>query len=116
MSDQRTENGDSGHRFKFFVYGGILGSLTALLLAPRSGRETRKMLADTTHDGIEKVERGIRGAKETIKEKRESLQSDAAGLLDKAKNLTRHEKETIMAAIEAGRNAYQEEKRAHENK
>jgi gas vesicle protein len=115
MSDQRTENGASDHRFRFFVYGGILGTLATLLLAPKSGRETREMLADKAHEGKETVERGIRQAQETIKEKKENLQADAVDLLDKAKNLTRREKETIMAAIEAGRNAYREEKRAHEH-
>jgi gas vesicle protein len=115
MSEERVENGGSDHRFRFFLYGGIVGTLAALLLAPKSGRETREMIADKAHEGKETVERGIRQVQETVKEKRENLQADAADLLNKAKNLTRREKETIMAAIEAGRNAYREEKKAHEH-
>jgi gas vesicle protein len=108
------ENGGSDHRFRFFVYGGILGTLAMLLLAPKSGKETREMLVDKAQEGKETVERGIRRAQETINEKKESLQAEAEDLLDKAKNLTRREKDTIMAAIEAGKAAYREEKRAHE--
>jgi gas vesicle protein len=114
MSDQRIENGGSDHRFRFFVYGGILGTLATLLLAPKSGKETREMLADKAHEGKETVERGIRRAKETVVETKESLQAEAEDLLEKAKNLTKREKETILAAIEAGKAAYREEKRAHE--
>jgi len=114
MSEQRIENGGSDHRLKYFLYGGILGTLATLLLAPKSGKETREMLVEKAHEGRETVERGIRRAQETIREKKDSLQAEAEGLLDKAKNLTRREKETIIAAIEAGKAAYREEKRAHE--
>ncbi|MCF8145517.1 MAG: YtxH domain-containing protein [Deltaproteobacteria bacterium] len=114
MSDKREESSGSDHRFKYFLYGGIVGTLAMLLFAPKSGKETREIMAEKAQEGKEAVEKGIRRAQESIKEKKESLQAEAEDLLDKAKNLTKHEKETIVAAIEAGKNAYREEKGAHE--
>ena len=37
--------GDGGDRLAAFVLGGISGAFVALLLAPRSGRETRQLVA-----------------------------------------------------------------------
>jgi gas vesicle protein len=110
MSHKRQENSGFNHRFTFFLYGGIVGMLVMLLLAPKSGREIRRTMADKAQEGKEAIEKGIRRAQESIKEKKESLQAEAENLLDKAKNLTRRERETIMAAIEAGKNAYRGEK------
>jgi gas vesicle protein len=114
MSDERMENSGSDHRFRFFLYGGILGTLATLLLAPKSGKETREVLTDKAQGGKEAIEKNVKRAQENVKEKKESLQADAVDLLDKAKNLTRREKETIMAAIQAGKDAYREEKSAHQ--
>ena len=109
MSDERMENSDSDHRFKFFLYGGIVGTLATLLLAPKSGKETRQMLAEKA----QAVENGVKRAQKNAKDQKESLQAEAVGLLDKAKNLTKKERETIAAALQAGKEAYREEKSAH---
>jgi gas vesicle protein len=113
MSDKRSENNGSDNRFRFFLYGGILGTLATLLLAPKSGKETRELLADKAQEGKEAVEKSVNRVQENVKEKKESLQADAVDLLDKAKNLTSREKETIIAAIQAGKDAYREVKSAH---
>ena len=44
-----------------FIVGGAIGALTGILLAPKSGEETRKMIADSTKDAINR-------ANETVKE------------------------------------------------
>jgi len=114
MAGQEAENGATDHRCRFFIYGGILGMLAAFLLAPKSGKAIREMFVGKAHEGKETVERGIRRAQETIKGKKGNLEAEVENLLDKAKNLTRREKETIMAAIEAGKAAYGEESPRHE--
>jgi gas vesicle protein len=111
MSDGRSENSGSDNRFRFFLYGGILGTLATLLLAPKSGKETREILADKAQEGKEAVEKNVRRAQENITEKKESLQAEAVDLLDKAKNLTKQERETILEALQAGRDAYWEVKK-----
>ena len=104
------EYSDSDHRFRFFLYGGIVGTLATLLLAPKSGKETRQILGDKA----QAVEKGVKSAQKNVKDQKESLQAEAVDLLDKAKNLTKREKETIVAALQAGKNAYRKEKSAYE--
>ncbi len=36
----------NSNNFRSFIFGGILGAAAGLLLAPRSGEETRKLLQD----------------------------------------------------------------------
>ena len=44
-----------------FIVGGAIGALAGVLLAPKSGEETRAMIADTTKDVLNR-------ANETVKE------------------------------------------------
>ena len=44
-----------------FIVGGAIGAIAGILLAPKSGEETRKMIADTTKEAM-------RRADETVKE------------------------------------------------
>ena len=37
-----------------FVVGGAIGAIAGILLAPKSGEETRKILADTAQDMVRK--------------------------------------------------------------
>ena len=40
-------------KFGWFVAGASIGAAIALLYAPKSGRETRQLIADTTEQGRE---------------------------------------------------------------
>ena len=44
-----------------FIVGGAIGAIAGILLAPKSGEETRAMLADSAKEAMEK-------ANETVKE------------------------------------------------
>ena len=47
MSFGRTERSDKGDKFfKGFVFGGIIGAIAGVLLAPKSGREMRDELGE----------------------------------------------------------------------
>ena len=46
---------DGGSKFSYFLAGIGIGSILALLFAPRSGEETREFLRERTQDGRDYV-------------------------------------------------------------
>lgn len=94
MSDN---NGAS--KVAFFLAGMGIGAILALLFAPKSGKETRDYLAQKAEEGKEYVT--VRGRE---------LRKQAEDAVEKAKDVVTKQKEQLSAALEAGKQAYQEEK------
>ena len=46
----------SGHTFLAFLLGAALGAGTALLLAPQSGKDTRRSLSESTDDALKSLQ------------------------------------------------------------
>lgn len=121
-------------KLTYLLVGGGIGAILALLFAPKSGQELRGDIADVTRKGVEKGKEtaALVGEKagdyyEVTREKAGELyqtaQEKAGELVDKAGSLTEKAKEAVSetknpfsAAIEAGKDAYQEEKRRTESK
>ena len=82
----------------FFV-GGIVGAGVALLVAPKTGEETRKMIKEFADETKEKVEGYVHDAK-----------GKAVGYVEKGKEFVEKEKNVISKAVEAGKEAYEKEK------
>ena len=55
-----------------FTVGAALGAITGILLAPKSGEETREMIADTAKDVLDKTDEKVRD----IQEKAETVVSE----------------------------------------
>jgi gas vesicle protein len=89
-----------------FLLGGLTGAALALLYAPRSGRETREMLGERIR---ESAERGRELRDEALAKGRE-LVDDAAEFIERQKDAAQDKKGRFMAAVDAGRQAYREEK------
>jgi gas vesicle protein len=93
-----TERNDAAGYLGWFFLGGVLGAAAALLLTPRTGRETREILA----------ERGgefARRAQEVATE----AQGRAGEWLDKSRELFEEQTQRLMTAFEAGKDAMREE-------
>jgi gas vesicle protein len=127
------DGGSAAEKLTFLLIGAGIGATLALLFAPKSGRELRDDIADVTRRGIdaagEGVRRGIdaagegvRRASETAGDLYETGRSRAASAYgvarekvsqgaDVVSDIASRQKEQIAAAIEAGKQAYQEEKR-----
>lgn len=58
-----------------FVLGAITGAAVALLMAPVSGEEARRLLAERARDGREKAEEAARQGREFLNRQRETLNS-----------------------------------------
>jgi gas vesicle protein len=75
-----------------FAIGALIGTGVALLYAPRSGKETRELLAKKGRD----------------------LKDQASDALDNAKDFVHGKKAELAAAVEAGKDAMREERAKHQ--
>jgi len=91
------DNGAS--KVGFFLAGVGIGAVMALLFAPRSGKETRDLIAQKAEEG-----------RDFVKTKSEEFRHQAEDAVEKGKGLVTKQKELLSAALEAGKQAYQEEK------
>jgi gas vesicle protein len=124
--DYRRDSGDSiSTRLTYLLIGGGIGAILALLFAPKSGQELRGDIADATRKGIDRSREaaqqlGDRAGEyyEATRERASELYSQAAEKVTEtaqaAREAANRQTGTISAAIDAGKKAYQEEKRKTE--
>ncbi|MGQ9636218.1 MAG: YtxH domain-containing protein [Thermodesulfobacteriota bacterium] len=82
-----------------FFLGGLIGAGIALLLAPRSGKETREKIKEFAEEVKGKVGKAYGEAKEKL-----------GSIIEKGKDLLEEKKTILTTAIEAGKEAYLKEK------
>ena|SRR5918996_3608299 len=92
--------------FMAFLLGGLTGAALALLYAPRSGRETRDLLGEKLREGADRS----RDLKEQARERGRAFVDEAADYIERQKAVVEDRKDRFTAAVEAGRQAYREEK------
>lgn len=92
------ENG--GSKIGYFLAGMGIGALIALLFAPRSGEETRAYLRDRVEEGVDEAKRRSR-----------ELRERAGEYAEKGKEILERQRGSVEAALDAGKQAYREEKR-----
>jgi gas vesicle protein len=130
------DNDNISTRLTYLLIGGGIGAVIALLFAPKSGQELRGDLADATRKGIDKSREtaqqlGERAGEyyESTRERAGELYSQAATkasdiysqasekvgeVAQTARETAARQTGTVAAAIDAGKKAYQEEKRKTE--
>ena len=91
MSDNN-ESSHAGGYLAAFAIGALIGTGVALLYAPRSGKETRKLIAD----------------------KGRALKGQAQDAITDAQNFIEGKKAELAAAVEAGKDAMREERAKHQ--
>jgi len=69
----RDDSGAAGTILVTFVLGAIAGAAVALLLAPASGEETRRVLSEKAKEGREKASGAARQGREFINRQRDTL-------------------------------------------
>lgn len=89
-----------------FMLGGLTGAALAILFAPRSGEETREMLGEKIREGADK---GKRVRDRAVARGREII-DDAAGYVESQRESLDKRRERLQAAVEAGRQAFRDEK------
>lgn len=84
------DDGAAGTIIVAFVLGALTGAAVALLVAPATGEETRRILAEKAREGRERATEAARQGREFVN----------------------RQKETISSAIDRGREAYQQSRGA----
>ena len=124
--DYRRDSGDSiSTRLTYLLIGGGIGAILALLFAPKSGQELRGDIADATRKGIDRSREAAQHLTdrageyyEATRERAGELYSTAASKVGEvaqtAREAASRQGGRVAAAIDAGRKAYQEEKRKTE--
>ncbi len=122
---QRDSSDNLSTRLTYLLIGGGIGAVLALLFAPKSGHELRGDIADATRKGIDRsreaaTQLGERAGEyyETTRERASELYSTASEKVGEvartAREAAARQTGTVTAAIDAGKKAYQEEKRKTE--
>jgi gas vesicle protein len=106
---------DAGARLTYFAIGATIGAVAALLFAPKSGRELREDLADATRKGVDRARETGTQLSARAGEYYDSAASRAGELAASARDAASRRGERFTSAIEAGRQAYREEKRRTES-
>ena len=92
------ERNDAAGYLGWFFLGGVIGAAAALLLAPKTGRETREILAERSND---------------VAKRAQAMANDAQGRagewLDKSRELFEEQTQRLMTAFEAGKDAMRDE-------
>lgn len=115
------EEASATTKLTYLLIGGGIGAALALLFAPKSGHELRGDIADATRKGIEKgketaahLQEAAGDYYEVSREKANELyqtaQEKAGAIGEKAKEAAANTANPFSAAIEAGKEAYKEEK------
>lgn len=124
--EYRRESGDSiSTRLTYLLIGGGIGAILALLFAPKSGQELRGDIADATRKGIDRSREAAQQLGDRAGEYYEATRARAGELYTQAadrvgevaqsaREAAARQTGTVSAAIEAGKKAYQEEKRKTE--
>jgi len=124
--DYRRDSGDSiSTRLTYLLIGGGIGAILALLFAPKSGHELRGDIKDATRKGIDRSREAAQQLSdrageyyEATRERASELYTQAAGKVTEmsqtAREAASRQTGTLGAALEAGKKAYQEEKRKTE--
>jgi gas vesicle protein len=90
---------NAGSKVSFFLVGLGVGALLGVLFAPKSGEETRDFLNSKADEGREYAQRKAR-----------ELRERAEDLIERSKQIMAQEKDSLSAAVDAGKEAYQRER------
>ena len=76
----------------WFITGAIIGATVAFLYAPKSGKETRQLISDTTQrgkDAVAETSQNLVDAGRDMFERGRKLVEDAAELFDRGRRLVK---------------------------
>jgi gas vesicle protein len=92
----------------YFVVGLGVGFAVGLLLAPRSGEETRQILRTKADEGADFLRDRADESKEFMRRRGVELRESASDLIDRSKEAINRQKDQLAMAVEAGKQAYRE--------
>jgi gas vesicle protein len=92
----------------YFIVGLGIGVAVGMLLAPRSGEETRQLLREKADEGKDYLRTKADESKEFVRRRSTELRESASDLIDRSKDAIARQKDQLAMAVEAGKQAYRE--------
>src|SRR5215471_8654447 len=92
----------------YFIVGLGVGVAVGLLMAPRSGEETRRILRSKADEGADYLRTKADEGREYVRRRGAELRESASDLIDRSKDAITRQKEQLAMAVEAGKQAYRE--------
>lgn len=116
MSDN---NNEFGAFMSGLIIGGIAGAITALLLAPQSGEETRKVIIDksleikdkaveTVEDARKRAEKAAEDARRAAQEYTQKAQEQAKKFQEQGRVILEEQKQKLSKVTKGGKKASEE--------
>jgi len=99
-----------GDNLLFFLVGGVIGAGIALLYAPRSGTETRENIKQLATRSKTRVQEEKEAIQQRISDLLNQISSKTEELIKGGTQLAEEKKREILAAIQAAKRAYEEER------
>lgn len=94
--------------FGYFLLGLGVGVAAGILWAPRTGEETRQLLADKAGEGADYMKNRAQEGADYVRQRSDDLKQSASELYEKGRSTVTKQKDTLNAAVEAGKQAYRE--------
>lgn len=99
---------DDDNKFSYFFLGLGLGVAAGLLFAPKSGPETRDLLRSKADEGKEYLKRRTNELSDQAADALEKGKTTVSDALDRGKTTVSRQRDNLVAAVEAGKQAYRE--------
>jgi gas vesicle protein len=113
-NDDRRGGSDVSTRLTYLLIGGGIGAIIALLFAPKPGTELRGDIADVTRKGIDKSREAASYIGTKAGDYYGTVREKAGEFVGTARDVASQKRGQFSAALDAGRQAYNEEKRKTE--
>jgi gas vesicle protein len=94
-----SQEASTGEKALYLMLGAMIGAATALLLAPRSGVETRKLILTKAREGAD-----------LVATRAKVVAGKTSDYMERGKELFQQQLDPLAAALEAGKQAYRDEK------
>ncbi len=88
---------DDDNRLSYFFLGLGVGVAVGVLFAPQSGSETRQLIRDKADEG-----------RDYLRRRGQELREHADDYVERSKSAIQRQRESLSAAVDAGRSAYRE--------
>ena len=99
---------EQSNGISYFIVGLGLGVAVGMLMAPRSGEETRQLLRTKADEGKDYLRAKADEGREFVRRRGTEIRESASDLIDRSKDAISRQKEQLAMAVEAGKQAYRE--------
>lgn len=94
--------------FGYFLLGLGIGVAAGILWAPRAGEETRQLIADKAGESADYLRSRTQEGTEYVRQRTGDMKQSASDLYEKGRSTVLRQKDTLNAAVEAGKQAYRD--------